>query len=437
MKLTIKKHGINGEGIAYFKKKPVFIDYGLKDEEVEVLTTFENKSYIKARITNILKKSKDRINVDCKKYYECGACDLLHTTYENQLNIKKEILKESLLKYANIDIDFEVIESDDIRNYRNSLKMPFGYKNNKLTLGLYSSDSNHFVEIDNCLMHDNKLEEIRKEILKILNKYSYSSYDRKTKKGMRYLVLRILDNKISMCLVTGNDNIKKETIDELKKIKGITNFYQSINTNRTNEIFGKQIKVLSGNKYLNFNFNGYNLNISPRSFFQLNSNQAIKLYEEVIKQLDDGKLLVEAYAGIGLMSFMACDKYEKVIAIEEIIEAINNGKDNANKNNIDNVEFIYGRSEDILKDKFKKRIIDTLIVDPPRSGLSEDMLETIMKGKINNIIYVSCNPATLSKNLSVLLEKYRIKTIKAFDVFPNCNDIETVVKLENKRYKKG
>lgn len=437
MKLTIKKHGINGEGIAYFKKKPVFVDHALKDEEIEVKTITENNKFIKARIINIIKESNNRREIPCPYFRECGACELLHSEYQNQLDIKKEILKESLNKYAGIEKDFEIIKSPKEFHYRNSLKMPFGYKNNKLVLGFYASNSNHFIEIDNCLLHEEILEETRKKILDVLNKYNLLSYDKKTKKGLRYLSLRTLDNKITMCLMTGEDKIKKEVIDDLKKIENIISISQSINTSRSNEIFGRSIKLLSGNKYLDFKFEDYNLKISNRSFFQLNTKQANNLYHEVIKNINNNDLLVEAYAGIGIMSFLASKKAKKVIAIEEIREAINNGIMNAKENNIDNVEFYLGRSEDILKNKFKKRIIDTLIVDPPRSGLSNEMLNIIMRLKINSIIYVSCNTSTLAKNLNVLLDKYEIKSIKAFDMFSNCSDVECVIKLENKYYKRN
>ena len=435
MKLTIKKYGINGEGIGYYKKKPVFVDRCLKDEEIEIDTITENNKFIRGRIKNIIKESKDRIKVECPYFDKCGSCALLHTNYDHQLEIKKEILLESLNKYAGIDYELNINESELKYHYRNSIKMPFGYKNNKLCLGFYIPGTNHFIEIDNCLMHDEILEDIRKEILRILNKYNLMPYDKKTKKGMRYLYLRILDNNVSVCIITGQDKLNDELINEIKKDKRIKNIYQSINISRNNEIFGKNIKLLKGDKYLNFKFLDYNLNISPRSFFQLNTLQAINLYHEVINNIDEVDLLVEAYAGLALMSFMANKKVKKIIAIENIKEAINNGINNAKKNNIDNIEFINGKSEDVLRDKFKKRIIDILIVDPPRSGLSDDMLRSILKTKINKIIYVSCNPATLSKNLDILLTKYKLESIKSFDMFPNCSDIESVVILERKNMK--
>ena len=429
MIIDIKKTGINGEGIGYINKVPVFVNGALVDETVDVAITENNKNYKVAKLNKVIKTSEDRINPICLNYKKCNGCALMHTTYANQLEIKKELLIEALSKYADIDEYIEIEESVKQYNYRNCLKLPFINHYGKLTLGVYEEDSNYICAIDSCLIHTELLEGLKNEVLDILNKYELSAYDRKTKKGLRYLVLREIGNRAHMCLITGEETLSKRVIDELNDIKEIVSIYQCVNTSKNSvNIFSNKMIHLAGGKHLVFKIDNLKFNLSIKSFFQLNTNQAKKLYRYVIDKLDENEdLIVEAYSGIGAMSLLAKDKAKEIVGIEYINDAVVNGNVNANINHIDNVKFICGDAAEVLTKQFRRRRIDTLIVDPPRSGLDEKMIEAIENTNIKNIIYISCNPATLGKNLNELLRNYEIEDMRAFDMFPQTAHVETVV----------
>ena len=431
MKFKIVSVGINGEGIAYDHKIPVFIPGCLDGELVEADIVETARNYKRGRLIKVLKPSKDRIEPLCPYYESCGGCSLMHCTYAKQLEIKKHNLEEALRKYADIDYDVQVIGNDEPLHYRNELKMPFGMHKGRLALGLYESSSNRFLPLDDCLIHEKKLEELKKEILKILNDFRLVSYDRRSKTGLRSLVLRTISNKAQMCLVTGKDKLDEELINRLYAIKDLVSIYQSIKINDSRDVFGKQMIHLAGSKQLEFSYGDLKLSLSSRSFYQLNSKQTKKLYALVLDKIkEETDLVVEAYCGIGTMSLLSAKKAKRVEGIEFVEDAISNARKIAKRNNIHNAFFHCGDAADILSKQFRKEKIDVLIVDPPRSGLDDNMIETILKMDIARIVYVSCNPSTLAKNLDELKRKYMIESIEAIDMFSNTSHVETVVLMQ-------
>lgn len=433
MKLTIKKYGINGEGIAYDRKIPVFIKGALKNEEVEARLLKSFGSYRTAALGRIYEASPERKNIDCPYFDRCGACSLMHATYQEQLAIKAEILEESLRKYADIHLPFEIIENDVPVGYRNLLKMPVGDEHGKLVCGFYPEGSNRFATVPHCLIHEPLLEKKKNEVLKVLNSHHLRPYDRHSKKGIRYLVMRTIGGNISLCLVTGEGKVSESLIQDLKKIEGITSAYQSVNTTRGKEVFGRLFYHLYGGKYLTFKYDGLKLALSTRAFYQLNTKQAEKLYALVEEKMgENNNLVVEAYAGIGVMSMLAARRSKKVIGVEIVQEAVYDATRSAKVNRLDNVEFVCDDSGSYLNDNLKKRTIDLLIVDPPRSGLDEKMIDAIMSSNIKRIIYVSCSPSSLSQNLSDLQAKYEVESIDAVDIFTNTAHLETVAVLARK-----
>ena len=434
MKLEIKKYGINGEGIAYDHSIPVFIKGALVGEIVDASIVEDKRKYKIARINKLIKTSSKRAKVQCKYYKKCGACALLHVDYAEQLNCKKAILEESLAKYASVDIDAKIETSPKTEHYRNALKLPIKKIANKLVAGLYEDGTNRFIRIDNCLNHDVKLQRNLNIVLEILNKHHLDAYDHKAKRGIRYITLRLLDGKCALCLVSGSDEIDEAIVQEMLLNSDIVSIYQSINTSKSHEIYGKNMRHLGGSKALVFTYKDMKMEISIRSFMQLNTQAAFKLYDYVYNLVDDdNKLLIEAYSGLGLMSFLLHEKAEEVVGIEIIEDAVHNANANVKRNKIDNITFITGDCADVLYHKYRKTHIDTLIVDPPRTGLDDRMLECLLKAKPDNIIYISCNPSTLSKNIHTLLRHYSIESIRAFDLFPNTQHVETVVLLSHKK----
>ena len=429
VRLKFKKIGINGEGIGYKDKKPVFCD-GVLPEEIAEIEIIEKKiNFERAELKKIIHKSNHRRKPKCSYQKECGSCPFMILDEKEQQIQKIALLKESLWKYAHIS-DKKIRKfhaSPSHYFYRSACKVPIAERNGKLVAGMYATRSNRFIPIETCILHSNDVEYIKKEILEVLNQHHYPAYQKKVKEGLRYLVIRFIDHHAQATLITGKDTLSKELVHDLEKIDGLDSLFQSVNTEKdTVDVFGPNINKLFGDDTLSFTLSGLTLELSPRAFFQLNIEQAEKLYQMAVSKIDPCDVLVEAYAGIGAMSLLAHDKATQIYAIESIPEAVENAKKIAKENNIHNIEYL---CEDAYKGLYKvarKTEIDFLLVDPPRSGLDDNMIDAIMHILPKKILYISCNPSTLAKNLSILKKNYNILTIQPYDLFPQTPHVETV-----------
>lgn len=432
MKIRFVKMGINGEGIGYLNRMPVFCDGVLPEETAEAEITEQKKTYAKAKLLRLIDRSPRRRKPYCTAWKECGGCALMHVKNEYQTEFKKELLEETLFKYGNVKRHFvrKFHESPKMSGYRNQCKLPVAEVNGKLVTGMYKPGTNHFLEVRTCPIHDPALEQARKAVLKVLNRYQMKAFDRRNKTGLRYLIIRTLNDQTQCTLITGNDEIHEDLIRDLMKIPGMTSLFQSVNTEiKGTAFFGSKTRLLGGSETIEIRTGDITLALSPESFFQLNFEQAEKMYETAVSKVDPCGLLVEAYCGIGAMSLMASSKAEQVIGIEYVKDAVKNAKENAKRNGIENAEFLCADAADGLYRAARLRPVDTLLADPPRSGMDEKMIEAILRTEPKKIIYISCNPATLAKNLKVLKEKYLVQTVIPFDLFPNTPLIESITVL--------
>ncbi|MGN1344922.1 MAG: 23S rRNA (uracil(1939)-C(5))-methyltransferase RlmD [Traorella sp.] len=434
MKVEIKKSGINGEGIGYINKQPVFIPLTLPEETCEVTIVEKHKTYSIGKAEKIEKKSKNRCTPACQEFKQCKTCSMMISNYPYQCELKLENLKQTLYKYAKIPSKQiqPIIKSNDIYGYRNSCKVPFGMKNDELVTGMFQPNSNYFTSIETCIIHDPEIEKIRKEVLRILNEAQYKNYDPKTKMGMRTLVIRKIDENAQITLVTGKTEISQECIDKILQIPHVISLWQSIHIQKGVDIFGEKMICLSDKRFLDFNLKGVPIKLSPRSFFQLNTKQANILYDIIKENVGKVNLLVEAYSGIGGISFTLRDQAKEIIGIENIKDAVINANMCAKENHLDHIHFICDDASYKLQYISKKREIDCLVVDPPRTGLDELMIDTILRSKIKKVIYVSCNPATLGKNLAILQNKYQVQKVIPVDMFPQTQHVESVVVMTRK-----
>ncbi|MBR6723655.1 MAG: 23S rRNA (uracil(1939)-C(5))-methyltransferase RlmD [Erysipelotrichaceae bacterium] len=431
MKLEIVKAGINGEGIAFFKRKPVFIEGCFPDEVVDADLIDEGRHY-KGRLKAILKKSPDRIRSVCSYADKCGACALMGLKYDGQLAIKMQLLENALYKYAEYEGKIEgIVKSDDVYGYRNKCNLPIIDYNGKLVNALYKQGSNHPCLITTCFIHEESVEEIRRKILDVLNRYKLQAYDRREKKGMRQLIVRAFDKGAQAVLVTGNDTLKENVIADLKKIKGLKSLFQGINTVRDPiRMMPEKLRPLFGKEKIEVKSLNYELELSPQAFFQLNHKQAEQIYKDAAALIKEKqKLIIEGYCGIGTISLAMHDKAEKIIGIEIIEKAIKDAKDNAKKNKVENVEFRCGDAAKEIRKIVEKEKADVIVVDPPRTGLDDELLKTLLKSKAKQIIYISCNPSTLGKDLYILKKEYEIHLVRGYDMFPNTPLVETLVEL--------
>lgn len=431
MKLEIVKAGINGEGIAFFKRKPVFIEGCFPDEVVDADLIDEGRHY-KGRLKAILKKSPDRIRPVCSYADKCGACALMGLKYDGQLAIKMQLLENALYKYAEYEGKIEgIVKSDDVYGYRNKCNLPIIDYNGKLVNALYKQGSNHPCLITTCFIHEESVEEIRRKILDVLNRYKLQAYDRREKKGMRQLIVRAFDKGAQAVLVTGNDTLKENVIADLKKIKGLKSLFQGINTVRDPiRMMPEKLRPLFGKEKIEVKSLNYELELSPQAFFQLNHKQAEQIYKDAAALIKEKqKLIIEGYCGIGTISLAMHDKAEKIIGIEIIEKAIKDAKDNAKINKVENVEFRCGDAAKEIRKIVEKEKADVIVVDPPRTGLDDELLKTLLKSKAKQIIYISCNPSTLGKDLYILKKEYEIHLVRGYDMFPNTPLVETLVEL--------
>ena len=423
--------GINGEGIGYDHGVPVFIPGALMHETVDVKITQEKEKYKTAKLIRVIRKSKDRVEPECRYCDSCRACTLMHLKYERQLNYKKQTLKQALKKYADIDMPVSIIKNDNIYHYRNKFKLPFGMEKGKIVTGMYESERGRFVPIEDCIIHEEVLEKVRKQILEIMNKYKLKAYNERTREGYRSLIMRTFNNKIALVFVVGDNTDLEPMLSDLTRIEEVSSIYYSVNTNKKyiNALENDLVHVF-GKNCLNARINDLKLVFTPKSFFQLNTRQAEVLYDEAVSLIDENdEEVLEAYCGVGVMSLMAARKAKHVTGVEIVPDAIDNAKKNVRYNKIDNVDFVVGDSGSVMEEISKEKQLDCLIVDPPRTGLDEKMINSILNSNAKKLIYVSCNPSTLAKNLNVLKEYYNIESIRAIDVFSNTEHVESIVYL--------
>ncbi len=436
MRIQIEKMGINGEGIGYYRNKPVFVSGCFPGENVECRISEDCRSYYRAQLQEVSKRSDKRRKSFCRHSRICGGCPLIELDYQAQLENKRELLKEAFYKYAHLDIDPALTTASPSQHaYRNKCSLPVVQSEGRLVNAMYRSGSNHPVIIDGCPLHDARLEEIRKHILTVLNHHRCKAYDHKLKKGIRQLMIRGFDEQYQAVIVTGEDNLNSEMIAEIRKDSRIVSLYQCVNTSRSQiDLLSGKMKLLAGPDSIELNLNDHRFYLTPQSFFQLNREQAANIYQKVRELMGDNcGTVVEAFCGIGVMSLMLADRCEKIIGIDIEKSAIADARNNAEENRISNARFICADANEEIGKIARREPIDVMVVDPPRTGLGEDFLKTIMKSQPRKIIYVSCNPATLARNVEKLSGKYRVEFIQPYDMFPQTPHVETVCCLYHQK----
>lgn len=389
----------NGKGIAKINDKIVFVENAIPGEIVEINISKEKKNYIEANVSKYIKKSNKRINVDCPYYDYCGGCNLLHLSYTDQLKFKQDKIQNIVNKYLKKDIKINNIVCSDInKNYRN--KVTFQVKEK---LGFYNNNTYDIITIDNCLISNNLIN----NSIKYLKKLDL--------KNINKIICRTGSNQLMIIIETKSKSLN---IDPLKEIA------QSIYLK-----FNKEYIHIFGNKNIYENLGDYKYIISPDSFFQVNINTCLKLYNKINDYVEKNKNILDLYCGTGSIGIFV-SKNNNVIGVEINESAIKDALENIKLNNIGNIDFLCGDSGKKLNDiNFYP---DIIIVDPPRSGLNNETITNILNFKSKEIIYVSCDPMTLVRDLNILSDYYEIIEITPFDMFPNTYHVECLVLLKLK-----
>lgn len=410
-----------GMGMTKLDDIPVFLDKGVIGDKVSYTITKDKKSFYKGRVTKILKKSKDRVESPCKYFNKCGGCDFLNYKYEKSLDWKRQSVNNKLQRISELDIKVSKVNSSEKTfNYRNN--MQFQVKNGKI--GLYMKNSKEIVPIEDCLMQSTNAN----KTLKILTKF-------KNLAKIKTLGIRTNYKDQVMLIISS-----KEKINKLNLILGdlidanVVSIYENIN-NRTNAHYGDEFNLLYGQEYLEEKINKLYYKLSPASFFQVNREQAENLYNKAMEflQVKENEKIADLYSGVGTLSLEIASRKSQTLGVEIVEEAIEDARINAQKNKLQ-ARFICGKSEEILEkiQKDEKIKMDKILVDPPRKGMDKKLVDYLNKNSYEKIVYISCNPATLARDLKILKEKYKVEKVEIFDLFPYSSHVESVVLMSIK-----
>ena len=442
--VDIIDNGFEGEGIAKIDGFTIFIPSTIKGERVKILIVKVLKSHAFGKTIEIIKPSKHRKISDCETYKRCGGCDLRHIEYNETLKMKQNAVQSLVNKTLKNKINVqETVGMENPYYYRNKAQYPVGmYKDKNPVIGVFANRTHEIIPIKECLIQNKESQELAKFVLEFIKENKISIYNEKTRMGLiRHIVTKVglKTNEVMLVLVINGKEIPKEDklVEKvLEKFKNVKSIVKNINDKNTNVIMGKENINLYGNGYIRDILGGYKFKISPLSFYQVNPVQAEKLYNIGVEAAEISKddIVFDLYCGIGTISLFMAKYAKRVYGIEIVEDAIKDAKENAKLNNIDNTEFIAGDVEVILDDLInnEKVIPDVVMVDPPRKGLDKKSIENILEVSPKKIVYISCNPATLVRDLAKIEEKYEIKMIKPVDMFPFSKHVECVGLLELK-----
>ena len=436
--VEIIDNGFQGEGIAKIDGQVIFVPNAIKGEKVKIKILKVTSKVIYGKILEILEESEYRVKNSCATYEKCGGCTLRHIDYDYTIKMKKDAVENTLKKALcrEIKID-EIIKMDKPYFYRNKLQYPVGIDSNgEIVMGIFAERSHRIIPTQKCMIQNELAQKIANDIFEFVKKNEISGYDEETLEGiLRHIVIRIgiKTNEVMLTLVVNNMDFphEKELIDFLTgKYFEIKTIVKNLNNKNTNVILGMQNQVIYGNGYITDILLGKKFKISNMSFYQVNPVQTEKLYSKAIEYADltGQETVFDLYCGIGTIGICSSDKVKQLFGIETIPEAIDDAKENAKINGIQNAEFFVGDVENALPEFIKKRNIkpDVVFVDPPRKGCDKTALETLLNIESDKIVYVSCNPATLGRDFKILEEKYEIKKISICDMFPWTYHVECV-----------
>lgn len=444
--LDIEDCGVDGEGIGKADGFTVFVKDAVIGDRVTAKIMKAKKNYGYGRLMEILKPSPYRVEPKCAFARQCGGCQLQALSYEQQLAFKEKKVRGHLERIGGFtELPMEpIIGMDEPYHYRNKAQFPVGKnKEGRIITGFYAGRTHTIIENRDCALGVSQNKEVLDRVIAHMEAYGIEPYNEETGKGLvRHILIRygFFTGEVMVCLVLNGSSIpQKETlIEHLLEIPGMTSITINVNKKRSNVILGEKIRLLWGKPYITDKIGDISYQISPLSFFQVNPLQTGKLYSKALEYADlHGEETVwDLYCGIGTISLFLAQKAKFVRGVEIIPAAIENANDNARLNGIENVEFFVGKAEEVLPAEYKKNGIyaDVIVVDPPRKGCEESLLATMIEMQPKRIVYVSCDSATLARDLKYLCERgYELRKVCPVDQFGGTVHVETVVLLGRKK----
>ena len=431
----------DGAGVAKVEGYPLFVKNALPGERAKIKVIKANKGYGFGRLEEILEKSPYRVDAPCPIYKECGGCQLQHLSYEGQLLAKEKQVRDVLTrigKLENVKVH-PVLGMSEPWRYRNKAQVPVGEREGGLIAGFYQQRSHEIIDMEACMIQQEKNDEVVQAVKRICTKYGVTAYNEERHKGtLRHIMARHgqVTKEVMVVLVTRTSELpnKEKIVKEIvENVDGVKSIIQNVNSKKTNVILGDETRVLWGEEVIYDLIGNVKFAISSRSFYQVNPEQTKVLYDQALTyaELTGEETVIDAYCGIGTISLFLAQKANKVYGVEIVPEAISDANRNAELNGIENVEFAVGEAEVVIPNWYKEGIVaDVLVVDPPRKGCDEALLQTIIEMKPKKVVYVSCNPATLARDLRVLEDGgYTTLEVQPVDMFPHTTHCEAVAKI--------
>ena len=440
--VTIEDMGHDGEGIGKADGYTLFVKDAVIGDVIEAKIMKVKKNYAYARLMRILEPSPHRVEPVCPMARPCGGCRLQMMDYQEQLRFKQKKIEDNLRRIGGFEqIPMEpILGMEQPFRYRNKAQFPVGTdKEGNLVTGFYAGRTHDIINNRNCYLGVEENRQVLDVVLGWMEKYGVSAYDEKTGTGLvRHILIRygFKTGEMMVCLVINGERVPKQEalVERLREISGMTSITTSTNQERTNVIMGSKIRTLWGTPYISDYIGEVKYQISPLSFYQVNPVQTEKLYGTALEYagLDGNETVWDLYCGIGTISLFLAQKAKKVYGVEIVPAAIEDARRNAELNGITNAEFFVGKAEEVLPEMYAKgeARADVIVVDPPRKGCDAALLETVVKMQPERIVYVSCDSATLARDLKWLCaEGYELKRVRGVDMFPMTGHVETVVLL--------
>lgn len=443
LELTIESLGMEGEGVAHAGDRTFFVPYALPGERVKVAVDRVKGRVAFAHIIKMLSPSAERREAGCPLFGKCGGCALRHLPYQKQLEVKKENVKALFRKNAGIDLADVAIIGGAEDGYRNKVALPFGVENGAPVLGMFKRGTHKVLPLLKCPLHGEWIEPLVNAALSFAQEKKVSVYDEKTGKGLlRHLVARRLPTpegwEYGVIFVVNGAKLpfEEEAVRRLQKaLDGKVNVYLCKNTLRNNVILTSSIRTLCGEDHLRAMISGGVAEVSPLAFLQVNFSIAERIYEAVRGAVPAGKFVVDAYSGTGIMSALLGKTASEVVGIETIADAVRDANDNARLFGVEGkVKHLCGEVETLLPDVVKDKKDYVLVVDPPRAGLDKTVIDTILKNPPERIVYVSCSPATLTRDIALLKDAFRLDGVTLYDMFPQTPHVETFALLQKMEF---
>ena len=436
---VITDYTTEGQGVAHIEGCAVFVPNAVAGERVKVRVTLVRKTWAAGKITEILEKSPHRVNRACPVAKLCGGCTFWHMDYEEECRLKAERVKNCLNRIGGENLEeVPILAAPTCEGYRNKAQYPVAWEKGRAYAGFFKEGTHEVVQMDRCRILPQETDRVKAIVMDYVNKNKVSVYDEATHRGLlRHIYVRrgAVSGQILVCLVVNGDGLPKlpALIEALKAVPGFTTLVLSVNTRKGNAVLGDKFVTLYGPGYIEDTLCGLNFRLSARSFYQVNHAQAQRLYETAIAMagITKNDLVLDLYCGVGTITLAMASAAGKVMGVEVVPQAIEDARDNARRNGIENAEFFCADAGAAALELEQKGIRpDIITVDPPRKGLNSDAIEAIDRMNPKRLVYISCDPATLARDTALLKERgFRLEKAIAADLFPRCSHVETVCLL--------